>query len=59
MILCRDCILALRSRGEKIMVSDSPIWEYDSQDPDNTMRCEWCEDEENEELYEVMWMKVR
>lgn len=53
MILCKSCIQAIRSRGEKVFIDDS----FD----ETTIRedgliCEWCEDDDIEvitELYSV------
>ena len=61
MILCKDCIDYLMSRGELkgARISAEPIWEYDPPAEETfTHHCEWCEDGHDDgvdELYEVEW----
>ena len=51
-ILCRNCIDAIKSRGEKIYVGDI-VNGYDFKD--EPTKCEWC-NEEDVELYEcIQW----
>ena len=52
-ILCRNCIDAIKSRGEKIYVGDEidvDCWEEDN---NVKAKCEWC-DEEDTPLYECI-----
>ena len=49
-ILCKHCIAAIKSRGEKLYVGDEidvDCWE------DEKPKCEWC-DEEDTILYECI-----
>lgn len=49
MILCENCIEAIRSRGEKLFVGD-PV-----EKTEETI-CEWCDDDdEDTELFEVIF----
>lgn len=53
MILCKRCIQAIRSRGEKVVIDDT-FDEYTIRE-DNLV-CEWCEEDDpdlNVELYSV------
>ena len=47
MVICDTCIMAIKSRGEKIYVGDSV-----HDDNNESMTCEWCKDE-FDELNEV------
>lgn len=38
--ICDKCIMAIRSRGEKILVGDL-IYDYDESEAENKP-CEWC-----------------
>lgn len=49
-ILCKNCIDAIKSRGEKIFVGDV-VNGFDYED--EPTKCEWC-DEEDVELYECV-----
>lgn len=49
--LCKNCIAAIRSRGEKVMVGEL-LSDYD--EDDKPRKCEWCE-EEGMEMYECAW----
>lgn len=40
--LCKNCIDAIRSRGEQIFVGDEVM--MDEEDP-KTFTCEWCEED--------------
>ena len=61
-LLCKNCIAAIKSRGEKIFVGEciSQDIEYDEEkgiwfqiydEDEEILKCNWCE-EENSELYE-------
>lgn len=63
--ICQDCIDALQSRGERVLVSSSPsirldeLEEFiedgglnDADDGNEPIGCEWCE--ELDDLYEVV-----
>jgi len=47
--LCKNCIDAIKSRGEKVFVGDEAF-----EEPDGSMKCEWCE-EEGMTLYECLF----
>lgn len=51
MCLCERCIMAMRSRGEKLSVGEAVAIEYEVFE-DEPQVCDWC-DEEADELYEV------
>ena len=51
--LCKYCIEAIRSRGEKLLVGDQYDLEYEVY-ADEPQVCEWC-GAEADELYEVEW----
>ncbi|MCR5453187.1 MAG: hypothetical protein K6F00_11225 [Lachnospiraceae bacterium] len=56
MILCKNCIAYLKSRGEKLWVGPEVERELDWNEeghlnPIDGLVCEWCE-EEDDELYE-------
>lgn len=42
MLLCRYCIDAIKSRGEIVYVGS----EYTDYEPDEEVKCEWCEEED-------------
>lgn len=42
MLLCRYCIDAIKSRGETVYVGS----EYTDHEPDEEVKCEWCEEED-------------
>jgi len=46
MLICDGCIMAIRSRGEKIYVGDTVYME------DEELTCNWC-DEPFDELFKV------
>ena len=61
-LLCKDCIMAIQSRGEDVYVGRLvERWEYE--DEGNEFKCEFCGDdwfygdehEEDDELYECVW----
>ena len=54
MLLCEHCIDYLKSCGYKLMVSSGPAWEYE--EGEEIKACEWCEDQDKEELYHVEFM---
>lgn len=56
-ILCKHCIDAIKSRGEKIYVGSLVERDIEMIGKDRCisdgMKCEWC-DEEDDELYECL-----
>ena len=58
-LLCKDCIAALESRGEKVFIGSA----VSRIDVDGDFKCEWCEDDylwgdepsDDDELYECIW----
>ena len=40
--LCSNCIEAIRSRGERVLVGETMYFETEF---DETVKCEWCEDD--------------
>ena len=53
--MCKHCIDAIRSHGEKIMVSPLDYFDFDRPD---TVICDFCEEElscDDDEVYEVAW----
>jgi len=53
-VLCRHCIDAIRSRGEKVIVFESLYYSDEYSDNDNELfKCEFCDDElTTDELFE-------
>lgn len=49
--ICRYCKDAIYSRGEKMLVIDHHWKDEDDPDP---IRCWWCDEEIEDEYYEVM-----
>ena len=42
MLLCKQCIEAFKSRGVIVFVGN----EYTDYEPDEVVKCEWCEEED-------------
>ena len=60
-LLCMDCIEAIRSRGERVFVGDE-VERWDLENPDD-FKCGWCGDDylmgdepqDDDVLYECVW----
>ena len=48
--LCKNCIDAILSRGEKVFVGN----EIEPEEPEQTLKCIWCE-ENDMPVYECVW----
>lgn len=52
MKICEYCLEAIRSHGEKVTIKDI---HYVDEEDEIESRCEYCEECENDTLYEVEW----
>lgn len=51
--LCRNCIAALQSRGEKVFVGSQVDPDEYFEEKGEYLHCEWC-DEEDVDIYETL-----
>ncbi|MBO7070523.1 MAG: hypothetical protein J6W09_04440 [Bacteroidales bacterium] len=52
--LCENCILAIKSHGEKLAVGDI-IEQDDVENEEDYMPCEWCDDN-TQDIYECFFI---
>lgn len=55
--MCRDCVDAIRSRGEKIYTRNADIYDFDDFDEMEKITCDWC-DEEIEDPYDIQIVQM-
>lgn len=49
--ICKDCLNAIYSRGERMRAATH---HWKDEDEDETIRCWWCDEEIEDEYYEIL-----